>query len=118
MRKRLKTILGFAVFGLAMSALSYAYAAFRNYSKPMNGLDFAATTVSVVLCPAQLLFAMCIDCEAIGSDGFILYSIIGVINMAIYAVVGVFVSLGRGQASLCASKKNERFFTSFRMTSS
>ena len=54
----------------------------------MNGFDFALMTVSVILCPTQLIFVMCIDCEVIGWDGFILYSIIGGLNVALYALVG------------------------------
>jgi hypothetical protein len=31
---------------------------------------------------------MCIDCEVIGWDGFIMYSIVAVLNAALYALVG------------------------------
>ena len=58
----------------------------------MNVFDFALTTVSVILCPTQLIFVMCIDCEVIGWDGFILYSIIGALNVALYGLVGVAVA--------------------------
>ena len=85
---RWKTIFGFALLGLAIAAICYAYAAFYDYAKPMNGLRFAATAISLILCPPQLLFAACIDCEAIGRGGFIMYSIIGVLNAALYAAIG------------------------------
>jgi hypothetical protein len=88
MRKPWKTIVGFALLGLAIAAVAYAYAAFHDYTKPMNVLDFALTSVSVILCPPQLLFAPCIDCEVIGWDGFSMYSIIGVLNAALYAAIG------------------------------
>jgi hypothetical protein len=95
-----KTIVGFALLGLTIATLSYAYAAFDDYTKPMNGLRFAVWTVSMILCPPQLLFTFCIDCEVIGWDGFIMYSIIGALNMAIYAVVGsIVVSLRKGKNS-------------------
>jgi hypothetical protein len=57
----------------------------------MNGFGFALAVLSVILCPAQLFFAFCIDCEVIGRGGFIMYSIIGVLNMPIYAVIGALV---------------------------
>ena len=90
-RKPWKTIVGFAFLGLAIAGAAYAYAAFYDYTKPMNGLDFALTIVSLILCPAQLFFAFCIDCEVIGRNGFIMYSIIGVLNAAIYTVIGAVV---------------------------
>jgi len=71
---------------------SYAYAAFHDNTKPMTVFDFALTTVSVILCPTQFIFVMCIDCEVIGWDGFILYSIIGALNVALYGLVGVAVA--------------------------
>jgi hypothetical protein len=89
---RWKTVVGFALLGLAIAAISYAYAASCDYAKPMNGLMLATTTVSVILCPPQLLFASCIDCEVIGRGGFIMYSIIGVLNAALYAAIGFVVA--------------------------
>ncbi len=77
MRKPWKTIVGFAMIGLAITGACYADAAFRDYTKPMNGLESAVATASLILCPPQLLFTFCIDCEAIGRGGFIMYSIPG-----------------------------------------
>jgi hypothetical protein len=91
MRKPWKTIARFALLGLAMAALSYGYAAFHDYTKPMNVFDLALIAVSVILCPTQLIFAFCMDCEVIGRDGFIMYSIIGALNVALYSVIGAVV---------------------------
>ena len=88
-------IVGFALIGLVVAGTSYACAAFYDYSKPMNVFDFALTTVSVILCPTQLIFVMCIDCEVIGWNGFILYSIIGALNVALYGLVGAAVAAMR-----------------------
>jgi hypothetical protein len=88
MRRGWKTIIGFALLGLAIAAICYAYAAFYDYTKPMNGLRFAMVGLSMILCPPQLLFAACIDCEVIGRGGFIMYSIVGVLNAALYASIG------------------------------
>ena len=41
MRKPWKTIVGFSLLGLAMAAASYAYWAFYDYTKPMNGIRSA-----------------------------------------------------------------------------
>jgi hypothetical protein len=89
--KRRKTIVVFALLGLAIAALSYAYAAVYDYTKPTNGLDVAVQVISLILCPAQLFFAFCIDCQVIGRDGLVMYSIIGVLNTAIYTLVGFLV---------------------------
>ena len=92
MNKRWKTIVGFALLGLVIAAISYAYAASYDYAKPMNGLRFATMIVSLILCPPQLLFAACIDCEVIGRGGFIMYSIIGALNAVLYAAIGFVVA--------------------------
>jgi hypothetical protein len=84
-RKPWKTVVALALLGLAIAGASYAEAAFFDYSKPMNGFDFAQLTISALLCPPQLLFTFCIDCEVIGWGGFVLYSIIGVLNAVLYA---------------------------------
>jgi hypothetical protein len=73
-RKPRKTIVGFALLGLAIAGASYAYWAFYDYTEPMNGVRFAVATISMILCPPQLLFTFCIDCEVIGWGGFIMYS--------------------------------------------
>jgi hypothetical protein len=91
-QKAWKTVGGFAFLGLAMAALSYANAAFHDYAKPMNSFDFALLTASVILCPPQLLFAFCIDCEVIGWSGFFIYSIIGVLNLLLYAAIAAGVT--------------------------
>jgi hypothetical protein len=90
-REPWKIIVGFAFLGLAITGACYAHAAFYDYTKPMNGLKFAVAAVSLILCPPQLLFGFCIDCEVIGWGGFIMYSITGVLNAALYSVIGALV---------------------------
>lgn len=100
MHKPWKIITTFALLGLLVAAASYAYAAFYDYSKPMNGLKFALWATSVILCPPQLLYAFCIDCEVIGTNGLFMYSVVGVLNAALYAAIGaIFVRLRRRQSS-------------------
>ena len=91
MRKPWKTIVGFALLGLAIAGVSYAYWTFYDYTKPMNGIRSAVAAISMILCPPQLLFTFCIDCEVDGWDGFIMYSIVGVLNAALYSVIGALV---------------------------
>jgi hypothetical protein len=99
MHKSSKTILSFALLGLAIGGACYLYAAFYDYTKPTNGLDVALVAISVILCPPQLLFGFCIDCEVIGRGGFIMYSIIGILNTALYAMIGYIVFRLRNRAS-------------------
>jgi hypothetical protein len=68
MRKSSKTILRFTFLGLVIAGACYLHAAFYDYTKPTNGYDVALTAISVILCPPQLLFDFCIDCEVIGLD--------------------------------------------------
>jgi hypothetical protein len=99
MRNPSKTVLGFASLGLASAGACYLYAASYDYTKPMRGLDFTLVAISWILCPPQLLFAYCIDCEVIGWGGFIMYSIIGVLNTALYALIGFLVVARRKKAN-------------------
>ena len=91
MRKPGKAIGGFALLGLTIAGVCYADAAFYDYTKPMSGLRSAEALMSLILCPPQLLFAFCIDCEVIGWNGFIMYSIIGVLNAVLYSLIGALI---------------------------
>ena len=84
MRKPWKTVVGFALLGLGIASVCYAFAATHDYSKPWTGLDSALLLVSIVLCPPQLIFAFCIDCEVVGWNGVIQYVIIGFFNVALW----------------------------------
>jgi hypothetical protein len=99
-RKPWKIVAAFALTGLVIAAASYWAAALEDYTKPMTGFRLVLWTTSLILCPPQFLFVLCIDCEVIGMGGFIMYSIIGALNAALYAVVGAaFVGLRRGPSS-------------------
>ena len=87
--KRRQIVLGFALLGFLLTGLPYATEVFYDYTKPASDLEIAAELTSIVLCPPTLLFAACIDCEASGWDGLIKYSIVGGLNAAFYAVIGV-----------------------------
>jgi hypothetical protein len=106
MGKSSKTVLGFAFLGLAIAGACYLYAAFYDYSKPTNGFDVALVAISVILCPPQLLFGFCIDCEVIGWGGFVMYSIIGVLNMALYTMIGYIVVAARTRQAQSPTNRN------------
>jgi hypothetical protein len=93
-REPWEIIVGFALLGLSTTAASYVYALYA-YTKPMNGLDFVLTVVSMIFCPPQLIFVMCIDCEVTGWSGFTMYSIIAALNMPLYALIGKIVAYSR-----------------------
>ena len=63
--------------------------------------DYQVSVLEVASSSAgpELIFVMCIDCEVIGWDGFIMYSIIGVLNVALYALVGAAVAFTRQKPS-------------------
>jgi len=88
MRKPWQVILGFALFGLAITAVSYVYYDFIDYTKPMKGITSWLVTIFVVLCPPSLLSVLCIDCEVGTGSGVFMFSIIGLLNSVLYAVLG------------------------------
>jgi len=92
MMRRSRIVFSFALLGLAITGVCYAFAALHDYAKPWTGFDSALMLLSVILCPPQLIFAFCIDCEVIGWNGFIQYAIFGFFNTALYAVVGAVVA--------------------------
>ena len=94
MSNQSKTVLIFAGAGLLVAVACGMYAALVDYSTSSHGLGLTLAVISVILCPPQLLFGFCIDCEVTGWGGVIMYSIIGVLNVALYALVGfMFVKL-------------------------
>ncbi len=97
MNKRSRLIVGYAFLGLIIAAAYYMDAVIRDYSKPMGAMATILWILSLVVCPPSLLFAWCLDCEVIGWTGVVIYSIIGVLNAALYAAVGAAVTAWRKQ---------------------
>ena len=95
MNKRPRLIIGYAFLGLIIAAAYYLDATTRNYSKPIGAMGAILWLLSIVLCPPSLLFAWCLDCEVIGWNGIIMYSIIGALNAGLYAAVGAAVTARR-----------------------
>jgi hypothetical protein len=93
-RKPWQVIVGFALLGLGIAALFYVYSVSYDYSKPVNGMDSALAIATFILCPPSLLFVLCIDCEVGTGAGVFMFSVIALLNTALYAIVGaVIVSL-------------------------
>jgi hypothetical protein len=105
MREPWRTVIGSALLGLATAGAAYAYAAFFDYTKPIAGPELVAWLISVILCPPQLIFATCIDCEVVGRNGFVMYSIVGILNTILYALIGYTVVTLRGKRNSQNSNK-------------
>ena len=88
MHKRRRTIAGFALLGLAIAAAIYVYVLTFDYTKPHGPKDLAIGIACFIFCPPTLLFTMCIDCEVSGWGGVFWFSIVGVLNAAIYVAIG------------------------------
>jgi hypothetical protein len=91
MRRPAKVIIAFAVFGLAMGFAAYAYHSVVHYVDPFNRRDVNLNELIWFLCPAQVVLGFCIDCEPAGTGSFIMYSIVAVLNAALFALVGLVV---------------------------
>jgi hypothetical protein len=63
----------------------------RRYTKPLTTIEAVLGVAFFVFCPPTLLFVMCIDCEVSGWSGVFMYSIISLLNAALYAVVAAIV---------------------------
>jgi hypothetical protein len=91
MRKSWKTVLIFSLVGLLIAGAVYLNSVSYDYSKPMSVTQSVLSIATFVLCPPTLLFVMCIDCEVDGRGGLIMFSIIGLLNAALYGFVGSLV---------------------------
>jgi hypothetical protein len=99
MRKRWKTIVGFAVLGFAITAGFYAIGVYHDFTKPFGLLDDAWVIANIILCPPILLFAGCIDCEYGTPAGLeVNLVIVGLLNAALYALLGLAVTWWREES--------------------
>jgi drug/metabolite transporter (DMT)-like permease len=91
MPKRKQLIIGLAALGLAITAISWAYNAYSDYSRPMDAKRFALVSTLVVLCPPSLLSIPFWETEPDTPPGIIIWLVIGVMNAALYAGIGTLV---------------------------
>jgi len=103
MSKEWRTILGFAALGLGITAVFVAYQVLTDSSppRPPNTLMYL---IFMILCPPSFLTIPLIDVE-IGSEGFYpVWTIVALINAALYAVIGAaYVGLRRKREGPAAS---------------
>ena len=99
MLKSRKIIFGFALIGLAIAAALYVYALSFNYTKRLTPWDVVVGFVSFIFCPPTLLLAGCIDCEISGWNGVFIFSTVGLLNAALYAVIAAMVLSFRQKSS-------------------
>jgi hypothetical protein len=96
MRKSSKTIGGFAALGFAITACFYVLYTHHDYARSPGTLDLVMYAANVILCPPILLFMWCIDCEYGTPAGLeINLVIVGLLNAALYAMVGMAVARHR-----------------------
>jgi hypothetical protein len=93
-----KMTIGFGAAGLLVAVVCGIYAALVDYTTPTDGFGLLIALISMIACPPQLLFALCIDCEVIGWGGLVMYSIIGVLNVVLYSAIGFIVGTLRNHS--------------------
>ena len=103
MSKDWRIILGFAAVGLGITAVFVAYQVLTDSSfpAPPNTLTYL---ICMILCPPSFLTIPLIDVE-IGSEGFYpFWTIVALVNAALYAVIGpAYVALRRKRDGPAAS---------------
>lgn len=90
-RRRLTTCI--AVLGLVIATIFFAY--FETDPRPGSPMALWAAGVALVLCPGSLLFVTWIDIEPQTTAFGVMWVIIGLINFALYWVIGAAVSRSR-----------------------
>jgi hypothetical protein len=92
MDKDWRTILRFSVIGLAISAGFFAY--FENNPSSASSIARWIRGAAIVLCPGSWALPAAIASEPESKDYVLMWVIIGMVNPAVYAVVGAaFVGL-------------------------
>jgi hypothetical protein len=90
-RKRRQLTLGFALLGFVIAAAFFAY--FETDPAPQSPVAVWTGVVALVLCPASLLFVTAIDIEVQTTAFTIMWSIVGLINVALYVAVGAIIGI-------------------------
>jgi hypothetical protein len=86
MSKDWRSILRFALLGLAIAGAFFGY--FETDPPPASSMSFWTAGASLVLCPGSLLFVTAFDIEPQTSAFVVMWLIIGLINVGLYAVIG------------------------------
>jgi hypothetical protein len=89
-RKRRKLTIGFALFGLAITAAFAAY--FETDPRPGSPAAVWSGIIALFLCPGSLLFVTWIDIEPQTGAFAVMWLIIGLINSGLYGGFGLLLS--------------------------
>ena len=89
-RNRRKSAISLAAVGLLIAAVFFGY--FETDPRPESLAVLLSGALATVLCPGSLLFATWIDIEPQTSAFMVMWVIIGLINVALYGGIGLFVS--------------------------
>jgi len=91
MDKRRQLVVGLACLGFVVAGIFWAYSAF-GYSEQMNLKKATLTIALVILCPPSLLSVPFWETEPDTVPGIVIWSVIGLINSALYAYIGTYLS--------------------------
>lgn len=91
MTKQRRLAVRLAIVGLVITVAYFTYGEFLDYSRPLSRLDFVVGLILTILCPPSLLGIFCIDCEAGTWAGVEMWSVIGLLNVALYGGIGLAV---------------------------
>jgi hypothetical protein len=86
MSKDWRTILRFALLGLAIAAIFFGIS--EADPKPGSSVAIWTGVATIILCPGSLLFVIAFDIEPQTTGFAIMWLIIGLINFGVYAVIG------------------------------
>jgi len=86
-RKRRRLTFSLAVIGFAIAALIWTYSELTAHSSPP--FNFRLWAVFIVLCPPSLLTVPLIDVEPGSIDFAITWLVVGLLNSALYASIGI-----------------------------
>ena len=79
----------FAVLGLVIAFVFWAYNASNDHTKPMNYFHAAVTVGFVVLCPPSILSIPFWEPDPDSLPGIVIRSVIGLLNSALYAAIAL-----------------------------
>lgn len=94
-RRRLAVYLG--ALGFVMAGVIWAYSELTD-SSPPRPLNFPLWTIFMVLCPSSLLTIPLIDVEPGSVDFALMWFVVGLVNAALYATIGIVVGKFRWKA--------------------
>ena len=89
-RKRRRLTIALAAMGFVMAAVIWAYSELTD-SSPPKPFNSTLWTAFMILCPPSVLSIPLIDVEPGSSDFAIMWSVIGLVNSGLYAVIGMIV---------------------------